>query len=346
MILQNTIAVKHPGFLTTVQDLGRYGYGSIGMPVAGVMDAYAARVANILLRNDENAAVLEMTLLGPVLEFYQHTACVIAGGNLQPHVNERAIPLWTVFQVQSGDKLSFSGVASGCRAYLSVAGGFDVPLVMGSASTYLRGKIGGFKGRTLQAGDALRSGTSTSRPVIDLRLPAEYIPDYGDSVRTILGPQNDAFTQKGINTFLSSEYIVTHAADRMGYRLDGPVIEHRTSADIISDGIALGAIQVPAHGTPIIMLADRQTTGGYPKIAYVISVDIPLIAQKKPGDRLRFTSISVEEAQQIYREREHRLAQLIHDIHRTITQHQARAKDYTLNVNGHQFHAHVEEIDE
>lgn len=345
MTPQNTVAVRHPGVLTTVQDLGRYGYGHIGMPVAGVMDEYAVRVGNILIGNDENTPVLEMTLLGPTLEFRQNTTFVVTGGDLQPRLNQESVEMWRVLQAQSGDRLNFSGAVNGCRAYLTVAGGFDVPLVMGSASTYLRGKIGGFEGRALRAGDSLIVGAPNGSPLVGFQLPEEFLPDYGDTVRVVLGPQDSAFTQKGIDTFLSSEYIVTNEADRMGYRLDGPVIEHWDSADIISDGIALGAIQVPAHGKPIIMLADRQTTGGYPKIAHVISVDIPLVAQKKPGDCLRFARISIREAQLIYREHEHRIVRLKECIQERIQTHHPPGKQYTLIVNGYQYYAYVEEIE-
>ena len=337
-----TIAVLQPGLLTTIQDLGRRGYGKIGMPVAGVMDEYAARLGNLLLGNAEHLPVLEITLIGPVLQFQNQTTFVLTGGDLQPCLNSYPIPMWTVQQSQSGDVLSFEGVASGCRAYLAVAGGFSVPLVMGSASTYLRGKIGGYDGRTLRAGDVLPLKTfSQSDNLMGFGLPAAHVPAYCDTLRVIMGPQDDAFTQKGLDMFLSAEYIVTPEADRMGYRLDGPVIEHKHGADIISDGIALGAIQVPAHGKPIIMLADHQTTGGYTKIANVISVDMPSVAQKKPGDRLRFQQVTVEEAQQLYRGREQRLK----DLKRLVQQKQSRRiTRYALMVNGQSYDVSVEEL--
>ncbi len=327
-----------------MQDLGRYGYGSIGMPTAGVMDAYAARVGNILLGNDENSAVLEMTLLGPVLEFHRNTDIVISGADMRPCLNRHPVDMWRVHSAKSGDRLSFAGLLDGCRTYLAVAGGVDVPAVMGSASTYVRGKIGGYEGRALQTGDCLMIGQPTGSLCHGFHLPDDLLPAFDATARVILGPQDNAFTQKGIDTFLGSEYVVAQDSDRMGYRLAGPVIELRDSADIISDGIASGAVQVPAHGTPIIMLADHQTTGGYVKIAHVISVDIPLIAQKKPGETLQFAAISMQAAQQLYREREQRIACLKDDIRATDKAHCPTITPYTLTINGQQYHARVEEL--
>lgn len=337
-----TITVTQPGLLTTIQDRGRWGYGKIGMPVAGVMDDYAARLGNLLLGNAEGAPVLEMTLIGPVLQFQIPTYFILTGGDLQPRLSGRPIALWTVQQSQPGDVLSFAGAAYGCRTYLAVAGGFQIPPVMGSASTYLRGKIGGYKGRALRAGDVLHLNTPSQPDVwSDFRVPAEYVPVYRNTLRVVTGPQDDAFTPKGLDTFLSAEYIVTPEADRMGYRLDGPVIEHRHGADILSDGIVLGAIQVPAHGKPIIMTADHQTTGGYSKIASVISVDMPSVAQKKPGDHLRFQKVTVREAQQLYRERERQLQ----DLKQFVQQKQnRRITCYTLIVDGQPYEVSVEEL--
>jgi biotin-dependent carboxylase-like uncharacterized protein len=339
------IHIRQPGMLTTIQDLGRWGFGKFGMPVAGAMDAYAVRVGNLLLGNDENAPALEMTLLGPILSFENDVDFVITGGNLQPHLNHQPIPLWTIQHAKSGDTLSFAGVVTGCRAYLAVAGGFDIPKVMGSSSTYLQGKLGGYEGRALKPGDTL---TTVPRPQLNvyerLTVPNDSLPNYRDTVRVILGPQDDAFTPEGIATFLSSEYRITPDADRMGYRLDGPKIEHKTSADIISDGIALGAIQVPTHGTPIIMLADHQTTGGYTKIANVISVDMPSVAQKKPGDTLRFEQISIEEAQHLYREREKKLVRFKQYIRQKSDEASQFIASYIVTIDGQKYYVSVKEI--
>ncbi len=329
-----------PGLLTTIQDLGRWGYGQYGMPVAGAMDHDAMRLGNILLGNPENAPVMEITILGPTISFDHRIHFALTGGDLQPFLNSHPISLWSVHLARPGDQLSFGGASSGCRAYLAVAGSFDVPYVMGSASTYLRGKLGGYNGRALQAGDVLVTKPTSHPTLADLALSDDEKPRYRDVIRVIPGPQDDAFTQEGLKTFLSAEYTVSHQADRMGCRLEGPMIMHKNSADIISDGIAPGAIQVPAHGTPIIMLADHQTTGGYTKIATVISVDIPSVAQKKPGDTLRFEQIPVEDAQQLYREREEQLTRL----KQYITLKMRRIPSYIVTVNGQTFQGSVQEL--
>lgn len=339
------IHVKQAGMLTTIQDLGRWGFGKFGMPVAGVMDEYAMRIGNILLENDENAPVSEVTLMGPMLSFEDTTDFVITGGDLQPRLNNQPINLWTIYHTKPGDTLNFSGIVKSCRSYIAVAGGFNVKPVMGSASTYLRGKLGGYDGRAIKAGDVLTTAESSHPPIsTGFVLPAEYHPDYRNSIRVILGPQDDAFTQEGIETFLSAEYCVTNEADRMGYRLDGPKIEHKSGADIISDGIALGAIQVPAHGTPIIMLADRQTTGGYTKIANVISVDIPSVAQKKPGDKLTFEKVSIEKAQRLYREREEKLEQLKQLVCKKAKESAQSITHYKLIIHGQKYDVSVKRI--
>jgi antagonist of KipI len=340
-----TIQVKQPGLLTTIQDLGRWGFGRFGMPVAGVMDEHATRLLNILLSNADNAPVLEMTLMGPNLVFDGDITFAIGGANLQPRLNDRVIELWTVQQAKAGDRLQFVGSVNGCRAYLAVEGGFKVEQIMGSASTYLRGKLGGHAGRALQKGDALTCGiqpSASQRPGISI--PQESRPEYRNSIRVILGPQDDAFTAQGLNTFFSSEYRVSNEADRMGYRLEGPKIEHKDSADIISDGIALGAIQVPAHGRPIIMLADRQTTGGYTKIANVISVDIPSIAQLKPGDSLTFEEVSIEAAQQLYRKRATQITQFKRFVQQSQQSKPAIESHYTVSINGRKYQVSVQEI--
>ncbi|MGI6093572.1 MAG: biotin-dependent carboxyltransferase [Veillonellaceae bacterium] len=304
------LEVIEPGLLTTVQDLGRWGYQQYGVPVAGAMDGYALRLANRLVGNAENAAGLEVTMLGPVLRFCQSTLIVITGGDLMPQINGCSAAMWQTLAVESGDVLDFGGLQSGCRAYIAIAGGIDVPVIMGSRATYIRGQLGGYQGRQLKKGDYLESGNKTKDVAVGTRIPAELIPMYGDEykVRVVLGPQDDYFPPESIAAFLSETYTVTTEADRMGYRLDGAKIAHKAAADIISDGISLGSIQVPGHGMPIVMLADRQTTGGYTKIATVISSDIPILAQAKPGDKLRFSEITVGEAHKILRETEIKLA--------------------------------------
>lgn len=304
------LEVIEPGLLTTVQDLGRWGYQQYGVPVAGAMDGYALRLANRLVGNEESAAGLEITMLGPILKFCQPAVIAITGGDLMPQINGRSAAMWEVLAIEADDILDFAGMREGCRAYLAIAGGVEVPVLMGSRSTYIRGQLGGYQGRQLKKGDCLKVGSSTKAIAAGTKVPVALIPEYSDEymVRVVLGPQDDYFPPESIAAFLSETYTVTAEADRMGYRLDGAKIAHKAGADIISDGISLGSIQVPGHGMPIVMLADRQTTGGYTKIATVISSDIPVLAQAKPGDRLRFSQITVGEAHTILAEIEAKIS--------------------------------------
>jgi biotin-dependent carboxylase-like uncharacterized protein len=213
-------------------------------------------------------------------------------------INGQEAPTWTAVGVQPGDVLAFRMASAGCRAYVAVAGGLDVPLVLGSRATYLRGRLGGLDGRALRRGDALRPLTPASPPREGRTVPAALRPVYPSEreCRVILGPQDDRFTDEGIRAFLEGPYDVTPQADRMGYRLNGPAITHARGHDIVSDGIPLGGIQVPGEGQPIVLLVDRQTTGGYTKIGTVIGVDIGAIGQTRPGHRVRFRRVTLEEA--------------------------------------------------
>lgn len=289
-----------PGILTTVQDLGRFGYQRYGVPVAGAMDSYAAKVANILAGNVENSTCLEITLTGPTLKAINPCNIAITGVDLAPTVNGERIDTWTTRPVKKGDVLSFSGAQDGCRGYLAISGGIEVPSVLGSGSTYVRGGFGGYRGRAVRKGDVLRGMLSEPRTPIRY-VPREYIPNYTShaNVRVVLGPQDDFFTENGIKTFLNSRYEVTPDSDRMGYRLSGPAIEHSKEPEIVSDGVAVGAIQVPGDRMPIVLMKDAQTTGGYPKIAHVISPDLNQVAQLKPGDSLRFERIEIHEAHEL-----------------------------------------------
>lgn len=297
--------VIKPGLLTTFQDLGRTGYQQYGVVVSGAMDDYSLQLANLLVGNPKNEATLEITLIGPKLKVLEDVFIAICGGNLSPKVNGKTAPMWKSFLLKKDDVLEFGQPIEGARAYVSVAGGFDLPLVMGSKSTYLKAKIGGINGRDLQTDDIL-FGIGTSRKAVGRALHFEEIPRYKKEilVRVCLGPHHHEFHESSVETFLSSVYEVTPQSDRMGYRLKGPKLEHKTTADIISEAIPLGGIQVPANGEPIILMVDRQTTGGYTRIATVISVDIPLLAQALPGCSVRFQAILVEEAQRLYQERE------------------------------------------
>ena len=314
----NTFEVIQPGALTTVQDLGRYGYQQYGVPPSGAIDNYAFRTGNLLIGNAETAASLEMTLFGCQLRVLRETTIAITGADFAAALNGDPIPMWETISVRRGDIISFPRLKSGCRAYLAVSGGINVPRVMASTSTYIKAGLGGLEGRALRTGDILR--TIESAPATaKARVPPEYIPLYGCQIelRVILGPQDNCFTEDGIQTFLQADYTVSHQADRMGYRLEGPRIQHSAKADIISDGIPLGAVQVPGDGLPIILLADRQTTGGYTKIATVISVDIPKLAQAKPGDKVRFHQIREDEAISELRQYEKQIEDIRHSLRNT-----------------------------
>lgn len=306
------IEMINGGALTTVQDRGRYGGQETGMAVCGVMDQRSAALANFLVGNAEDEAVLEATVLGPSFRVTEDNFLAVTGGDLRPELDGVPLAPYTAVFVRAGQVLSFGGPSSGCRAYLAFAGGLDVPLVMGSRSTDLRAGIGGLGGRKLTAGD--RIGFRSPKHVLPNLSRRNMAPeDFSPTehvLRVVMGPQDDYFSEEGIHTFLESVYTVSGETDRMGCRLDGPKISHRLGADIITDGISLGAIQVPSGGTPIIMMADHQTTGGYTKIGAVISEDLPILAQSVPGHRIRFCRVGIEEAQDLYCRGRERLMQI------------------------------------
>ncbi|MDR3262748.1 MAG: biotin-dependent carboxyltransferase family protein [Clostridiales bacterium] len=311
------IVITNVGPATTVQDAGRIGYMAFGFQASGAMDMTAFRTANILVGNDRDAAAIEMTLIGISGEFTSDAVIAVTGADVAPSVNGISIPLYQAIKVRKGDVISCSFARSGCRAYLAVQSGFYLKKVMGSYSTNTKCKIGGYLGRPLQKGDLLYFNTtepccddgilyadrlleaSAGKAPIRKIAPPEALTS-PSAIRAVLGPQDDYFTDKGIKTLFDGEYKLTNDSDRMGIKLDGEIIESKSGADIISDGIPLGAVQIPSSGKPIIMTADRQTVGGYAKIAVVISADIPVIAQMKPGDTLRFIRVSLEDAQRAY----------------------------------------------
>jgi len=307
----NKITIKKAGFLATIQDKGRWGFQQFGMSVAGAMDHYAARIANILVDNDAYEAVIEGSLVGPEIEFHCDEVIAVTGGKMNPKINGESIQMWTSIAVKKGDKLSFSNVADGLSNYIYIAfsRGINVPEVMGSKSTFVRGKLGGFEGRKLENGDEIPLG-QRDLAATGSYIPRQYIPVYrkDNQIRVIMGPQDDYFTDEGIETFLNARYKITREADRMGYRLEGPEIRHKEGADIISDGIVFGSIQVPGHGLPIIMMADRATTGGYTKIATVITPDLSVLAQMTPGGTMNFERVSISQAHEHYQEYESKFA--------------------------------------
>ena len=298
-----SIEVLRPGLLTTVQDRGRFGYQKFGVPVSGAVDEIALRVANVLVGNLQDAAALEVTALGPQLRFLADAVVALSGAEAEAYLDGRPVPWYTSFRVRARQVLDLRTCARGLRAYLAIAGGIDVPVLLGSRSTCLVARFGGFAGRALSAGDVLAAGRPAA-PLGELsgrEVPEAWRARHGAPVRlrVVLGPQEEAFTEEGRRTFLESVYRVSPNADRMGYRLDGPAIVHKASADILSDWVPLGGVQVPGDGQPIILLADRQTTGGYTKIATVLRPDISLVAQLRPGDGLAFRAVSVTEARAI-----------------------------------------------
>jgi biotin-dependent carboxylase-like uncharacterized protein len=288
-----------PGLFTTVQDLGRYGYLKYGIPISGAMDTFSLVAANLLVGNNHDDACLEITLFGPELQALARMQIAITGGAISPKINGQNVPTWQTLEVQEDDVISFGKVESGCRVYLSMRGGINTPLVLGSRATYVRGGFGGINGRQLKTGDIIE-GFDIPFLKAGYSMPEDLVPQLTGpfKVHVILGPQAEMFTEKGINTFLSSPYKVTLEADRMGYRLEGSVIEHKAKADIISDALLPGAIQVPKNGKPILIMRDAQTTGGYPKIAVAIIPDVSLLGQAKPNDIIGFSKITLSQARE------------------------------------------------
>ncbi len=303
--------VLEPGILTTIQDLGRFGFSQFGVPPSGALDTFSFRIGNLLVGNREEEACLEITLMGLKIKALKEVVIAITGGNLSPALNGEPLDMWRTHLLVEGDILSFKKVRAGCRAYLTVGGGFVVPKIMGSCSTTLSGKFGGLKGRSLRRGDILHTlNISSSLNKLGLRFPMDWIPSLEKEVllRVIPGPQDHHFTEKGFQTFCSSSYQVTPRCDRMGVRLDGPKIERRSDVEesIISEGLISGAIQVPGDGKPMIILTEL-VTGGYTKIATIISTDLPGVAQLRPGDRVRFKPISIQESHRLLKQMEDRL---------------------------------------
>lgn len=293
------IEIITPGLLTTVQDFGRVGVMKNGFTQNGAMDRYSMTVANRLCGNCDSAPVLEMTVLGVTARFTQDTVVCVSGADFGTKINDKPIKRNKAYKINKGDILSMGAAKNGMRAYLAVAGGIVGEYVFGSASTNLKFAFGGHFGKKLQSGDVLSIGTGAF-PLGDIdkwEIPeSEYSKDA--QLRVVLGPQNEMFTDEDIRLFLSQEYEVTAQSDRMGIRLSGEPLKSKNGMDIISDGIVFGSVQVPNSGEPIILMADHQTTGGYAKIATVISVDLPRASQLSAGNTVRFKSVTVEEAEQ------------------------------------------------
>lgn len=335
--------VVKAGLLTTVQDLGRIGYRSSGISTGGAMDRYALRMANLLVGNEEGAAGLEITLVGPELEVETDLLIAVCGAYLEPTIDGEELPMWRPVFVPRGAVLRFGGAISGCRAYIAAAGGFGVPRELGSRSTDVRAALGGLAGRRLAAGDALPCGAgqgaaapspwaaawatalsrqgkaaaATAPEAAGRRLPWAAAPWFappgayggGDGedgivLRAMPGSEYGQFSEAAREALFRERYAVAPASDRMGCRLTGTPLIRQSRAELLSHGVTPGAVQVPPGGGPIILAADCQTTGGYPKIAHVATVDMPLLAQAKPGDAIRFQLVTLDEAQRLDRRRE------------------------------------------
>ncbi len=308
----NAFEVLAPGGFTTVQDKGRFGFQQMGVPVCGVLDTFSSDTANLLVGNDSDRAVLEITVMGPTLKFLSSMDIAVTGAKMDMTLNDQPTEQWRSIRVKPGDVLTVSQVQTGCRACLAVTGGIKVPPVMGSCSTYVGGGFGGFMGRPLTAGDILDAHKA---PLLarERVVPKALVPEYPSHVllRAVPGPQ-DGFFDQGATTLFTTRYMVTPRADRMGYRLQGEKIPIKQGMpkSIVSETSMPGSIQIPADEQPIILLVE-QTVGGYAKIATVISTDIPKVAQATPGDTISFERIDLKTAHQIYRDEKKKLAQIL-----------------------------------
>lgn len=315
-----SITILKTGLLTSIQDLGRNGYQKHGIIVSGAMDVYSLRLANILVGNKENEAAIEITLLGPSLIIEKGTLISITGANLSPTIDGRAVPMCRPIYLNKKSVLKFGSCKSGCRAYLAAAGGYHIEEVMNSKSTYMRAGIGGFKGRALKKDDVIgiNPQNELSEKIADYLCkkdldssfvcPKWYIDrenfNCDNVIRVVRERQFDEFTLSSQEDFFNNKFKISAQSDRMGYRLSGEELKLERNFEMISEPVSFGTIQVPKDGNPIVLLADRQTTGGYPKIAKVVDVDIRKVVQKKPGEFLKFKEISLEDAEKLYIERE------------------------------------------
>ncbi|WP_203290223.1 biotin-dependent carboxyltransferase family protein [Metabacillus sp. cB07] len=326
-----TMLVKKPGLLTTVQDIGRYGYQKYGVIVSGSMDTLSHRIANLLVGNDEHEAVIEMTMIGARFEFQDDALISICGGDFSPTIDSRPVKMWRPVLIRKGSILSFGHVKKGCRAYLAAAGGYLTPKIMGSKSTYLRAGIGGVDGRALETGDVIEIGGRSPfadfwfsqlqkrEPYTELHwsVSPEFHPFVREEekVQLLKGRQYGDFSEESKKALFSEPFKITPQSDRMGYRLEGPKLSLQKKEEMISEAVSFGTIQVPSDGNPIILLADRQTTGGYAKIGQAASIDLPYLAQLKPGDSIHFKEISIDEAQKQLLEREKMLHHFKEGLH-------------------------------
>jgi antagonist of KipI len=328
------LEILKPGLLTTIQDTGRHGFQKEGIIVSGAMDTFALRAANLLAGNPQHHAALEITLTGPKIRFTETHLIALTGADLSPTINGESIGMWRPTLVTANSILEFKAPIAGCRTYLAVSGGFDLPQVMGSYATYLRAGIGGFKGRALQTGDFIPCHVTTDDGLALLKKatntteahgytstnwwPApQLFPDYqpNPAIRALKGPEYELFSEVSQERIWAERFQVSLQSDRMGYRLQGVTIQLTEPTDLISSAVTFGTVQVPSDGQPIVLMADHQTTGGYPRIAQIISADLPILAQVVPGQTICLQEVTLEEAQQLYIRQEQHLEQLAQAIH-------------------------------
>lgn len=329
-----SIEVVRPGMLATVQDLGRFGYQKFGVIVNGAMDTVSHRIANLLVGNNEKNGTLEMNMQGGSFLFHQKAVIAITGADMNATIDGITAPMWRPILVDKGAVLTFGFSQKGCRTYVSVAGGFSIQKEMNSESTYLLAKFGGFQGRKLAKGDQLTTNeilSSESRKIVSLltkkhddrfstvdwSVSTSFNPIHllDQPIRVLVGKEFDWFDQNSQQSFFKEPYQITPHSDRMGYRLKGTPLQLHTPRELISEAVTFGTIQVPAEGNPIVLMADRQTTGGYPKIAQVITTDLAILAQKKPGDSILFQAITHDQAEYQYILKEREFQQLKKGLH-------------------------------
>ncbi len=306
--MSSTVQVLSGGLSTTVQDLGRPGRYAIGMPPSGALDQYSLRVANALVGNDESAAALEATYVGPELRFGDDRLVAVTGGDATVTLNGEPVPTWEAVPVAAGDTLSFGMITSGARPYVAISGGVDVPTYLGSRSTYTLIGLGGHEGRTLAEGDELPLGEDPGRGRRGARVPDDLVPSFGSEidVRVVVGLCSYRLTESALESFLSTPWRVTKDADRVGYRLRGGSLDFvereqpfgagSDPANVVDLGYPVGSIQVPGGDEPIVLLGDAVTGGGYATIGTVVSVDRDLFGQARTGDTVRFRSVDLDEA--------------------------------------------------
>ena len=304
--------VTGSGFLTSVQDLGRTGFRQFGVSTSGALDLFALRVANLIVGNDEGAAGLEITLGGLQLRFEDHRIVAWCGGEFDVRIGSRALPAGRVAHLQAGNELKFGRAHLGCRCWLAISGGIDVPIILNSRSTDLRAKFGGLEGRTLHDGDRIslgqfqRSEPAATKDISSWAGPHDWVSPAKryPVLRFVRAADWNRFNASVLQLFTSESFAVSPDSDRMGVRLDGPELEREDEIDLISEAVAPGTIQVPPGGKPILLLGDCQTIGGYPKVAHVITVDLGIAAQLRAGDGVRFSEISLQAADRLLLERE------------------------------------------